>query len=372
MAEPAPPTHPANAYPANALRRYLAIVLGVALATAVSLAGYAWYLGPPEGDLVRIQGGSERHFGWQGEAVGFASDAYDRLSAEELLAGADPGELLVFGDSFSLPHQGGVSWINTVVEATGLRARFVRILDFRIVRDYLRSEAYRLRPPRAVIVQSVERALVKRAKGVFDATAPCTPPPAPAPLSVSPNRLDRASFARRTAFESLDEMLSWGALAARPRFSRQERVIEVDLTRDDLFSHRAANRLLLFGDDVSNHLASDVGASDLAAARCGLAQTIAAAEGLSPVYLAIAPDKRTLYAPYIATPLPAKAADLFVLAEEALGASAIDLRQPLAEAAAAGVRDLYWPGDTHWGAAGHRIAGERVAAHLRAPRGGSD
>lgn len=327
------------------------------------------------GDLARISGASERAFGWRDEAIGFARDHYRRIDARALLGGADPGEILIFGDSFSLHRDGGVSWINTLRERTGLEARFVRIDTFETVLAYLRSDAFRRRTPRAILVQSVERGLADRARALHDPAAPCSAPPPPDPVAAgvgAPLDLPRRRFEQRRTFEGIDELFSWGALAARLRLTGGGPVLMATLTRRDLFSHRDANRLLMIEGDVALHLPSELGApAERAAAelRCGL-RRLAAAQTAAPLWLMIAPDKRTVYAPWIADPLPAKALDLFAEARAALGPALIDLQRPLRSAAGAGVRDLYWPNDTHWGAAGHRLAGETAAAAVIGEGGG--
>ncbi|MBT5878983.1 MAG: hypothetical protein HOH46_07960 [Rhodospirillaceae bacterium] len=134
----------------NAARNYVIVVVATAALLASVLATVAWRVGPPTGDLARIAGASERLFGWQDEVAGFKEDAYDLVSKDELLAGKSPGDILIFGDSFSVKHVGGVSWINTIVALTGLTANVVQIQDFHPVVNYLRSQAYREAPPKAI------------------------------------------------------------------------------------------------------------------------------------------------------------------------------------------------------------------------------
>lgn len=360
---------------ARAVRRHLAALLAGVVTVAATVGLWGWSLGPPVGDLMRISGGSSREFGWRDEAEGFARDHYVRLGLDGLLAGADPGDILVFGDSFSLMHDGGISWINTLHARTGLSIRYVRIADFDPVLRWLGSEAAHARPPRVVIVQTVERAIAARGGALHDAALPCEAPPGPRDALTlargAPLELPRQGFQRREIFEGLDELFSWGALAARLRLSGGTQVITVNLIRDDLFSHRIAARLPLIVEDIEAHLPETLAAPPARVAaemRCGLRRLISAGAGVAPVWLMIAPDKRSVYAPWIADPLPEKALDLFAEAEAAVGPALIDLLGPLRAAAEGGMRDLYWPDDTHWGAAGNRLAGEAAA---RAITGGA-
>ena len=355
----------------RAARRCLAIMVGGMLAIGLGLGAFAWSLGPPTGDLVRTGAKSSRQFGWRGVAQGFARDHYTPVTLEALLAGAPPGDILIFGDSFSLPRPGGISWINTLHARTGREIRFVRIFNFAGLARYLGSSAFAAAPPRALILETVERALMRRAVAEHDPDRPC---PAPGPArrlrAAAPGDPARVVLRPRAGFEGIDELLSWGALAARLRLSGEQGVLEVRLTRSDLFSHAASGRVLLLGEDVTRHLPAAFAPGGVAqaarAARCGLRQ-IAAAAGWVPFRLVVAPDKRTVYAPWLADPLPAKALDPIALARHALGERFVDLAGPMRAAAAAGRRDLYWPNDTHWGAAGHRLAGARIARALAEP-----
>lgn len=370
MTDPAPQTAAERRRAREARRAVAVLVVGMTL-IGVALGLFAWRLQPPEGDLARISGASSRDFGWRGEAEGFARDHRRELSPQALLRGADPGEVLVFGDSFSIRHAGGISWINTLHEATGLEVVFVRIHGFGPVLNYLGSETFARRPPRAVIVQSVERVLLERAVALHDPVAACEPPTAPFPIAAAteaPLALSRVRFPRRTKFKSFDELMSWGALATRLRLSSNEPVLEVALGRPDMFSHRASDRALILGADVTNHLLPrmrpakpDQAAETLV---CGLRRLATAARGRVPLWVMIAPDKRTAYDPWITDPLPPKTLDLYLLARAALGNALIDPLPALRAVIEGGTRDVHFPDDSHWGPAGHRIVGELAARAL--------
>lgn len=351
------------------LRGYLAIVLGAVVALALGIGGGAIWLAPSSGDLVRIGGWSARDFGWQGSKSGHAADHYDRISVPALLDGASPGDILVFGDSFSTPQRGGISWINTLHMRSGHMVRFVRVEDFRAIGRYLDSDAFRRTPPGALIVETVEREAVHRALQVHDPDRPCAPPGPARPMAAAqaaPLDLPPLDFTRRARFDSMDEMFSWGALAIRIRLKGRPDAPMVGLNRADLFSSRRSDRMLIYRDDILRHIpAAFPGAAPAAAiprAVCGLRQ-LAARAGDVPLRVVIAPDKRSVYADWITTPLPGKPIDVFALARVALGDIVVDLYGPLRRAAPLR-RDVYYPDDSHWGPEGHRIAGRTVAAAL--------
>ena len=354
-----------------ASRRYLVILLGAILAIAMSLTGFAIWLAPPSGDLVRIGGWSERNFGWHGTKSGFTKNYYHETTLSELLEDGPTGDILVFGDSFSGMWPGSITWINTLHEQTGQSVRFLRMRDFSSVVRYLDSDAFQATPPAAIIVQSVERATVSRAMAIHEPALNCEVPNTPItqiPISAASIKLPRDVFSRRTQFDSLDEVFSWGALALRKRLEGSTNSILIQLNRNDLFSSRATRQGLIYIDDIRSHTADVFPQNDPVAARakalCGLRQLIARG-GSVPMRFMIAPDKRSIYDAWITTPLPTKEINVFILSHQALGARFIDLLAPLTEAADTN-QDVYYPNDTHWGPIGHKIAGMNAAASLRA------
>lgn len=352
-------------------RRYLLISLVPILCLAgVMLAAGLW-LGPNEGDLTRIGGYSERLFGWQepDEALPPGLQEVRRLSFAVAFRATSPSDIVVFGDSFSAERGGRLSWVDVLQHQTGLSVRVVRSSGYHDVAEYLNSPLFRDRPPRAVIVETVERAQMINAWEAYDPAAGCNRIPSPAKIAGHPatGRIETRPAMRRTQFASLDELYSRVAVAVRSRLSRTARVITVDLTRRDLFSSAMPERLLFFPEDISRHMRKALGGrSQETAARqaiCGL-RRLARLAGDVPLWLVTAPDKRTIYAPWIADTLPGKAIDVFPIAQEALGRAFIDLRASLQNAVERGVRDVYLPNDTHWGARGHRLVGDAVAKAL--------
>lgn len=353
-----------------ASRRYLVILLGAILAITMSLAGFAVWLAPPSGDLVRIGGWSERNFGWQGTKRGFTENYYQQTTLSELLEGGPTGDILVFGDSFSAMRPDNITWINTLHEQTGQSVKLLPLDGFFNVVRYLDSDAFQAAHPAAIIVQSVERAAVHRAIAIHEPALPCEVQNTlinQVSTSAAPIELPQEDFSRRTQFNSLDEVLSWGALALRTRLKGSPDSIPIQLNRNDLFSSRANRQGLIYINDIRSHTSDAFPQNDPEAARakalCGLRQLISRG-GSVPMRFMIAPDKRSIYDGWITTPLPVKEINAFALARQALGTTFIDLLVPLTEAADTN-QDVYFPNDTHWGPIGHRIAGLSAAASLR-------
>jgi hypothetical protein len=365
----------ASAARGRAARRYLAIVLGVALATALLAAWTGWRLGPPAGDLARIGGYSERLFGPQDPPLGFPEGDAALVALPALEAGEGGGAILVFGDSFSIPKGDDAGWTDALAALTGAPVRVVRSTGFGGLLAYLRSEAVRADPPRALVLQTVERAAWFRAAALHRRDD-CAPPAPPRRAALGPVRDPRRTAeAGRGGFSGFDQLMSRGALALRTRITGGEQpVYELALRPGPegarpRFSSAAPGRLLILGADVNNQT-PDVYADwgrERAARRavCGLRRLAAAAQAAGiPFRVAMAPDKRTAYAPWIADPLPPPHLDLFQVYETALGPLFVDLLAPLRAAIAAGETDVYLPNDTHWGSSGAEIAARAVLARL--------
>jgi hypothetical protein len=86
----------------------------------------------------------------------------------------------------------------------------------------------------------------------------------------------------------------------------------------------------------------------------------------------LAPQKYTVYAPFLAEPDPGPAASPARLAElearlHGRGIAVVNLIEPLRDAARAALeRDalIYWRDDTHWNAAGYDVSARVIAPHL--------
>jgi hypothetical protein len=338
---------------------YAALFAAAFLGVGGTLGGLGWLWGPPEGDLTRIGALSERRHGWSGAAQGWAQDGFVFLGADP--ADAPPLDVLILGDSFSIPRPHGAVWVNALHAETGLRIGVMRYRDADHALALLNGPAARTAAPAVVIFQTVERASARRFAAFADRSG--CPPPTPAraiDLAAAPVAPARETFRRRAAFEGPDEMFSRGADALRRLARPNPTVRRLALTRDDLFTSAAPGALLVLAEDLAARRARP----DPDAWRCGGAALAAEirALGAEPLIM-VAPDKTSVYAPFLRDPLPPRPPLTEALAEGAPGAL-VDLETPLRAAVAAGVRDVYWPNDTHWGGEGSKIVGEAAAAVL--------
>ena len=317
-------------------------------------------LGPPVGDLTRIGGLSERQFGWTRTAQGFARDYFQRPSLETLLSAGGHGGIVVFGDSFTDAENGNISWLNTLYAKTGADIDYVQYVTLEDVQAYLGAPGFDAAPPDAIIIQMGERTVFRRARPLFD-DAGCVPPRPPDALAYGTGDVERMSWRQRTSFADFDELMSWGALAMRRRVLGAGRTVMVELTDSALFTSARSDTLLIYDSEITRHLPQAIAPLDRAAAetgiRCALRHVINTAGDRTEVYVLVAPDKRTVYAPWLANELPEKAVDVHTLLPGALSGRYISLLDLMRSQVRAGVRDVYFPNDTHWNDASAELVG---------------
>ncbi len=354
-------------------RHFVAVVLGVLLSLGLGCGGLAVYLGAPTGDLVRIGGLSQRAFG-PDQVPSYDRRHFSQRSFADLMAGADPGDILIFGDSFTqnAHPDAQILWMNRLHADTGLEVTVIPGGEFTRVQQYLASEAFAQTPPRALLVQTVERNLLQRAASLHDPaqcsalTSPTGPnPPLSAQALADPPQLGSAVPAHR--FEDMDDVLSWGMLAMRVKLKARAHVVKAPLSNSELFSSKASDTALFYHEDFSKFtpefIARFPAASPAEHIRCAMTQ-LTHASGDVPLWVMVAPDKRTIYEPWLATAPAPKPFDAFALGTAAIGPAFLDLKPVLQGAVEAGQKDIYAPDDTHWGYSGHQLVGEFVAKAL--------
>jgi hypothetical protein len=331
------------------------------LTTLTLILGVYAYMQPVVGELTRLGGYLENHFGWTQPQEHFREplftlaksiDDYDR-----------PFDVVVIGDSFSDDLSKG--WQNYLAAATGWSIIVFNMnrIDPEAVLD---SPMYRNAAPRLLIYQSVERNLIERfdecpraqpALGNGSALQPLRVRPIPANIElIGMDRYERApvdGMGIDSAFNYVRKAFDRRVLNRNETETR-----EFALTRSDLFSNAASQTLLVITRDFKTR---GVTPDDIETATCGLRdfQHRIEQSGRTIFVAMVFPDKTTMYAPYIADP---DYEDISVIDafSKHNGLHVTQLDRRFRAALNSGIVDLYLPNDTHCGYIGYRIAADSV------------
>jgi hypothetical protein len=276
-------------------------------------------------------------------------------------------DVVVLGDSYSTSER--FSWAN-LLAAQGWRVLVHppastpnRELD---VDALVASPAYQAAPPRLMIYQSVERELPKRFRTLApqcDAAVPPLPDVTlPAPRAITPHTVPVLPDLR-TPFDAAQIGFGRDFLLANLRrpFAKNIVVYRTDLAVLRFSSARPATLLYYSEDRVTPEMTPAL----IERVRCGLlsVQRRIEAPGRTRFVAMIAPDKLSSYARDIARESPSRGSVVPRLVDPRLRLLRLDLA--LRSAIERGTLDVYLPNDTHWGAAGHRIAADTTLAFLQ-------
>jgi hypothetical protein len=340
------------------------IFLSSYLATVALIVGVYLYMQPLVGELTRLGGYLENHFGWRAPQEHFREPLFTVATGIEDYD--RPYDVVVIGDSFSDDLSKG--WQNYLAAATGWS-----IISFNMNQidpeAVLGSRMYRTAAPQLLIYQSVERNLIDRfdecpatAPGRTPASAPIAARPIPADIEmVGMDHYPRAPVNGM----GIDSAFNFLQKAVNRRILKRNttEVYEFKLVRGDLFSNAASDRLLVITRDFKLRRAKH---QDIETAKCGMLdfQRRIERSGRTAFVGMLFPDKSTVYSAYIDH---ARYRDVSVIdqfeQEPTLHVTQLDQR--FRSAVANGVVDLYLPNDTHCGYVGYRIAADAVLDVLR-------
>lgn len=339
----------------------------VVLLMGGAMARLGAFLGPPVGDLTRVSGLSEVDYGWQGAMSGFLQNYYFYADETAGLINDEKADIVIFGDSFSAPQEGNITWINTLYAQTGKRIVLRDLTDLRAVKRYLQDMDFRDNPAPVVIVEMAERTIFRRALPLMGESN-CALPVPPQPVKREPVDVPKINWERRDTFYDIDELMSWGALAMRLRLFASGKTIVSGLLRDDLFTSRLSDELLIFRSEVTRHQKYAFGSMtrEQVSQRvvCAMRDVINSAPVGTSVYYVLPPDKRSVYEEWIIEALPDKYVKFLDELPPYFAGHYIDIYSPLLSDVRAGVKDVYFPNDTHWSAHGHERVGHVVAQFI--------
>ena len=336
----------------------LLIPLGGLFAVFICLA---LWVQPIEGDLTRLGGFTENDFGWNEPQQQFSSALFTLEEGREYDQYYD---VVVLGDSFSVTFP-RAQWQNYFVRATGLSLVTYKVDDIDI-ESFVASPAYQDHPPRIVIYETVERSFVGRGNSWNKGDCRTVPTLAfkGQPLKIRPGNQALSSHTRNTRNGPLHPNLSSAAhylkrLIKKTFNEKSNRAIKIALNRNDLFSNRQSDHVLVYRNDFERYRVSK---EDLNGAICGLSyiQNTFQKNGKTYFVGMVAPDKLTTYMNVYKNFDREKTHRMDEIAKHPqLHVPRLDLA--LQKEIALGGQDVYLPNNTHWGSNGHQA----VAKNLR-------
>lgn len=356
-------------------RHYNRLLLALILPPLAVMLAYAFTQEPLRGDLTRLGGFSENDYGWNRPQKRFVPPLVDTEYER-------PYDIVILGDSFSSNPRGdtqtdpGAFWPNYVAQKTGLSVT-VLATPHMPVQQLAEHPIFKASPPRLVIVQHVERYLMRNNITMARAylghdigECPNAPPSRPGPiverftpLPVAPvpwRRDDAIQFDFGQAVDAI-----WKAVFRNVAGLNITRAHDLPLVTGEMFSNRRSDRLLVYDDEFRLAAWSR---TQIDAALCNLlaAQALVERNGRTAFVFLVAPNKLTVYDDYIADERYRRLSRLELFyRDERL--HQIRLLEEMRTAVRRGVRDVYMPNDTHWGTPGHEIAADAVVQYLRSP-----
>ncbi|WP_207457031.1 hypothetical protein [Azospirillum sp. SYSU D00513] len=352
----------------------MALRLLALLLAALLPVGFA--LDPVQGDLTRAGGYTENAFGPKAPQAVFVPPL-----AEPARAGTRY-DVVVIGDGFSHPDPDdartpfGQFWTDHLRNATGLTVGVMhqeRVSAW----SYVNSAEFRERPPRVLIVETMERRLRHQLPAMADAdtvaeTAHVTlasSRPAPEAIPVKPLQATPQPRPRPMAHDGLipplGDALQFLSKAAERAMSGpgESGVVELPVTYTRLFTSEKRSSSLFLAEDFASWRADQVLLAERRAAFRRLQQAVES-NGVTRFLLMVPPDKGTVYADFLEEPPPVRSIVETTLRDDPQ-LNLVPLAKGLREMAANGTADLYAPNDSRWGAEGQRFAAQAVHDSLR-------
>jgi hypothetical protein len=343
--------------------RYNRIVLGAIGLFGVTVIVVALFQEPFEGDLTRIGGYSERYFGWQGKRE-FFKESYLYKVAHSVTDLDQHYDMVIWGDSFS--RRAHFSWASYLADATGWKIIQFHHNEVGFI-DLISSEQFRRHPPEILVLQSVERHVVRRLSELrrLEATAAATgfQPPL---MAVSELHAPKELRARETEFEDFNDRLAagvhWLNRKCEALFSGENGAVEARLSAEAprLFSARSRDATLILADDFKLRR---VWKGRVPAALEGYrrAEQAVQAQG-SGFVLLIFPDKLTAYADYLQDQRWRESSVIPAIAQAgAIPRLDLDFHAALEK----GMVDLYPANNTHTGSDGSHLAAESLLRFIQ-------
>ena len=347
-------------------QRYSAILLGFFFASIALVWGLAVYLRPLDGDLTRVGGYAENDFHWTMPQTTFEKNHFH--ISENLDDYNRYYDVVVLGDSFSCDQEDRrFGWQNFFLKRTGLSMIVFDVRKFWPA-QLVESEGFRQHPPRFFIMESVERYLYDRVSYFVDVPVPKAEPDKGNPALTLPKTGGEAVPAeiwKSTSCLDSDYVLGYLNAVMQRHFRLNNQVLEIPLKTGGLFSSQTDRRMLVYFDEVRKKSLTD---QNLDRQRSGMfrLQSLVESNGFTRFIYLIAPDKSSIYAPYLAD-AGDSTNNLIEDAAKDRRLHSVRTDRILSREIASGTPDVYLPNDSHWGSVGHRLVADGLIDFLVSP-----
>ncbi len=342
-------------------QRTYSIGLGISfLLVWLVVSYYVWTTPPFAGDMTRLGGYSEYEFAPRAPISTFTKHRWTR--AETLYEYDRYYDVVVVGDSFS--QNADYGWQSYLEESTGWS-----IITFHAgkisVPELLQSATFRQHPPKLFVYEIVEHGFHTFEPGIEVTEEPHARPEIRTTLTLSPQLHPKAE---RTQDLSPRLSMSDGVHRLQRDIKRligsRDKAFRCDLSEEHFFSNANASEIIYYhGDTWKNDI--PLAHWPVLADRVRALRRAVEANGVTRFVFMLAPDKSTIYAPYIVNP-PKPILSALELVPDWEGIPRLPLHERLSEDIQdETIQDVYLPNDAHWGNAGYRLAAEHLLEYLQ-------
>lgn len=325
------------------------------------------YMDPLVGDMTRLGGFLENDYGWNRKHEVFSEPLYKYI--KNLDEYDKYYDVVILGDSFSfgMPER---SWTNYFSMETGLSIIGLHVQNT-LIKDLIESEQYQKNPPKLLIYQSIERALLTRNNtclGIHESAQKNKPGHnwSFTRRHVVLNKITRPQMAIQSGFVGMGPAFShFKTSFSRYMHGHQDGthpvVRRTTLDRPGLFTNRDNKWLLYYRNDEFKRGWT---ADNIRTIACSLADksTMIEANGKTQFVAMIFPDKLSAYDSYIKDTHLKNLSVIHRIRSSRY--NSVPLDRVFSAAITSGAADVYLPNDTHCSDIGYKLAADALITNL--------
>ncbi len=341
-------------------RNYLLLLIILILSGMAVLGFTALYIQPIDGNLTRMGGYSERDFGWNKPRKILANASTNHKSYDQYY------DIVVYGDSFSKAEL----WQSFLSEKTGLS--FLTLYwDETPIEEVLNNPIFKRNPPKIFIFETGEGAFQNRlltTNFTFDDKG-IEKPKNDWRIKFIEKPMTFIEYTRNINYSFSDINFQYAFVFLKNTVLRYlfnydfSKVKRFSLTRDDLFSNKKSDQILLLRTwfDAKLWNKSNLDKSFYSALTM---QKLIQSNGNTLFIFLLIPDKSSAYRQYIPNPDISELENITrKLVDNNINSPRLDIL--VKNSISVGDKDVYLPNDTHFGTKGYELAAKSILDLLR-------